>query len=152
MQSFIKKILVFCALVIFNGFMWFYFDLGALLTFDTIKNNRTLLLATVNNNYWLSVGIYIIAYMIDAALFLPATAIMIMVGGFLFGIIPTVFFGIIGATTGATIAFLITRYSFWSNHAAVLWGKTHRIQCKIQLNNLCAICFLSDLFQYFHFF
>lgn len=112
MQPLIKKILFFCTLVSINIFLWLYFDLGTLVTFDTIKNNRTLLLATVNSHYWFSVVAYITAYTIDAALFLPATAIMIMLGGFLFGILPTLFYGIIGATLGATSAFLITRYLF----------------------------------------
>jgi len=108
----LKKIAIFCTFLALNIFLWTYFDIGNLLSFESIKNNRDFLLEAVNTHYWRSVVIYMLVYIADAALFLPATAIMIMLGGFLFGVLPTVLYGMISATIGAVLAFSATRYLF----------------------------------------
>lgn len=113
MQSnFIKKVILFALFIAINLFLWFFIDIGSIISFESIQRNRDYLLAAVQNHYTKAVLIYIALYTLDAALFLPATAIMIMLGGFLFGVLPTMLYATIGATAGASCAFLATRYLF----------------------------------------
>lgn len=110
MKPYIKKIFYACIFAIINVFLWFYFDIGSLLTLETFQKNRELLLTTVQNNYTWSVLGYMLVYTLDAALFLPATALLIMLGGFLFGVAAATCYATIAATCGGTIAFLVARY------------------------------------------
>ncbi len=64
----------------------------------------------VSNNYGQSVALYIGLYVLAVVSFLPIVAIMSIIGGFLFGTVEGTIFTNIGATVGATLAFLITRY------------------------------------------
>lgn len=90
--------------------VFFYFDLGRYLTFDALKANRDNLLAYAESNYAVSVTSFIVIYCLVVALSLPGAAIMTLAGGFLFGpLLGTVYVNL-GATTGATVAFLVARY------------------------------------------
>jgi uncharacterized membrane protein YdjX (TVP38/TMEM64 family) len=104
-----QKLVYACLFIGINIFLWFYFDIGSFLTLETIQQHRSLLTEYVRDHYIRSVFLYILIYTLDAALFLPATALLIMIGGFLFGVIPAACYAVIAATCGATIAFLITR-------------------------------------------
>jgi uncharacterized membrane protein YdjX (TVP38/TMEM64 family) len=87
-----------------------YFDLGQYLSLDSIKANRDLLLDYTESNYALAVAVFILVYILQTAFSLPGGAILTLTGGFLFGsLIGTVFVNI-GATAGATLAFLAARY------------------------------------------
>ncbi len=87
-----------------------YFDLGRWLSLTALKENRDSLLAFTDANFLSAVGIFIAAYVIVAGLSLPGAVILTLAGGFLFGAIGATFFVNIGATTGATLAFLTARY------------------------------------------
>lgn len=84
--------------------------LGEMLTFDTLQRNRESLLAHVRSGYAGAVALYIGAYILVAAFNLPGAAVMTLSGGFLFGTFPAVLYANIGATAGASIAFLLSRY------------------------------------------
>jgi uncharacterized membrane protein YdjX (TVP38/TMEM64 family) len=151
MKTHKKKIALLGAIVLLNIFLWFYFDVGSLLTFDTIKNNRSFLLQMVENHYTFSVATYIAIYAIDAALFLPATAIMIILGGFLFGVIPTLVYGIMGATLGATTAFLTTRYLFGKSMQTRYHEKLQSFNDKLEQNSIRYLLFVRivPIFPFF---
>ena len=89
---------------------FFYFDLGRFLSLTALKENRDGLLAFTEANFAAAVGIFIIAYAIVTGLSLPGAVILTLAGGFLFGAVGATFFVNIGATTGATLAFLTARY------------------------------------------
>jgi uncharacterized membrane protein YdjX (TVP38/TMEM64 family) len=89
---------------------FFYFDLGHYLTLDALKENRDRLLAFTDANFAAAVGIFIVTYCVVTGLSLPGAAILTLAGGFLFGSVWGTVFVNIGATTGATIAFLAARY------------------------------------------
>ena len=89
---------------------FFYFDLGRLLSLTALKDNRDGLLAFTDANFVSAVGIFIAAYVIVAGLSLPGAVILTLAGGFLFGATMATLFINIGATIGATLAFLTARY------------------------------------------
>jgi uncharacterized membrane protein YdjX (TVP38/TMEM64 family) len=89
---------------------FFYFDLGRFLSLTALKENRDSLLAFTDANFVAAAGIFIVAYVMVAGLSLPGAVILTLAGGFLFGAVLATLFINIGATTGATLAFLTARY------------------------------------------
>src|SRR5215212_8809745 len=83
-----------------------HFDFGRLLSLTALKENRDRLLAFTEANYALAAVLFVIIYIIVTGLSLPGAVILTLAGGFLFGgFLGTVFVNL-GATTGATLAFL----------------------------------------------
>jgi uncharacterized membrane protein YdjX (TVP38/TMEM64 family) len=89
---------------------FFYFDLGRFLSLTALKDNRDSLLAFTDANFMAAVAIFIGAYAMMAGLSLPGAVILTLAGGFLFGAGWATVFVNVGATTGATVAFLTARY------------------------------------------
>ncbi len=98
-------VVIACAIAAF-----FYFDLGRFLSLDALKANRDHLLAFTEANYPAAVGLFILAYIAVTGLSLPGAVILTLAGGFLFGSVVGTLFVNLGATTGATLAFLAARY------------------------------------------
>jgi uncharacterized membrane protein YdjX (TVP38/TMEM64 family) len=80
------------------------------LTFENLKKNRDALLSMVKEHYAASVLTYIGVYIVAIALNAPGAAILTIAGGFLFGTVFAVLYANVGATTGAVLAFLSSRY------------------------------------------
>lgn len=113
---------------------FFYFDLGRYLSLDALKENRDRLLAFTESNYVSAVAIYIVTYCLVVAASLPGAAIMTLAGGFLFGpLLGTVYVNL-GATTGATAAFLVARYLLHDWVEAKFGNKLNPIQEGIAKN------------------
>ena len=89
---------------------FFYFDLGQFLSLTALKENRDSLLAFTDANFAAAVGIFIVAYVVVAGLALPGAVILTLAGGFLFGVGWATLLVNVGATTGATLAFVAARY------------------------------------------
>jgi uncharacterized membrane protein YdjX (TVP38/TMEM64 family) len=87
-----------------------YFDLGQYLSLNSIKANRDLLLNYTESHYAFSVALFILLYILQTTFSLPGGAILTLTGGFLFGSMMGTLFVNIGATIGATLAFLAARY------------------------------------------
>jgi len=87
-----------------------YFDLGHYLTLDSLKANRDFLLNYTASNYVLAVAVFILVYILQTTFSLPGGAILTLAGGFLFGSVMGTLIVNIGATAGATLAFLAARY------------------------------------------
>jgi uncharacterized membrane protein YdjX (TVP38/TMEM64 family) len=90
--------------------LFFYFDLGRVLSLDTLKANRDHLLAFTELNYTAAVLLFILMYIVVTGLSVPGAVILTLAGGFLFGTVPATLYVNVGATTGATLAFLAARY------------------------------------------
>lgn len=90
--------------------LFFYFDLGRFLSLDALKANRDHLLAFTQANYTTAAGLFILAYIAVTGLSLPGAVILTLAGGFLFGSVLGTLLVNLGATTGATLAFLAARY------------------------------------------
>ena len=102
---------VMLALLLVTGIGAFvYFDLGQYLSLESLKTNRDSLLAYADSNFGMAMALFIAAYIIQTGFSLPGGAIMTLAGGFLFGSVLGTVLVNIGATTGATLAFLVARY------------------------------------------
>jgi uncharacterized membrane protein YdjX (TVP38/TMEM64 family) len=91
---------------------FYFFDLMAYLSLDALKANRDRLLLFAQNHYLAAVVLYIMIYVAQTAFSLPGATIMTLTGGFLFGTLWAALYVNLGATTGATLAFLGARYLF----------------------------------------
>lgn len=108
-NTYTGKVLIAVAIALAIG-AFFYFDLGRFLSLTALKENRDSLMAFTDANFGAAVGIFILTYVVVAGLSLPGAVILTLAGGFLFGGILATLFINIGATTGATLAFLAARY------------------------------------------
>jgi uncharacterized membrane protein YdjX (TVP38/TMEM64 family) len=89
---------------------FYYFDLTQYLSLEALKSNRDALLAFTDSHYVTAVSLFVVVYCLVVALSLPGAAIMTLAGGFLFGSLLGTLYVNVGATTGATLAFLAARY------------------------------------------
>lgn len=89
---------------------FFWFDLDSYLTLETMKANRDRLLAFTDEHRASAVVSFIVTYCLVTGLSLPGATILTLVGGFLFGSLWGTVFVNLGATSGATLAFLTARY------------------------------------------
>lgn len=89
---------------------FFYFDLAQYLSLQSLKENRDRLLAFTEANYATAVTLFIVAYVLLTAVSLPGAVILTLCGGFLFGSVLGTLYVNLGATAGATVAFLASRY------------------------------------------
>ena len=91
-------------LVIFHLLGWHeYFN------FDYVSKQRAVLREYVEAHYWVSVVVFIAVYM-TTAFFVPGAIALTLAGGFLFGVLPAALYINAGATIGAVLALLISRY------------------------------------------
>ncbi len=89
---------------------FFYFDLGRFLSLDALKDNRDYLLSFTESHAAAAAALFVLAYVAVTGLSLPGAVILTLAGGFLFGAVWGTLFVNLGATTGATLAFLASRY------------------------------------------
>jgi len=103
------KVLIAVGMALAIG-AFFYFDLGRFLSLTALKENRDGLLAFTEENFAAAAAIFISVYVLVAGLSLPGAVILTLAGGFVFGAGLATMLINVGATTGATLAFLIARY------------------------------------------
>lgn len=89
---------------------FFWFDLDAYLTLETVKTNRDRLLTFTDGHRSAAVASFVVTYCLVTGLSLPGATILTLVGGFLFGSLQGTVLVNLGATSGATLAFLTARY------------------------------------------
>jgi len=90
------------------------------LSFEALRDNREALLAFRDNNYLLTVLVFMGLYVAVVAFSLPGAAIMTLTGGFLFAVFPGVLFVVTAATLGAMAIFLAARWGFGEKLGAKL--------------------------------
>ena len=89
---------------------FFYFDLGRFLSLQALKDNRDDLLSFTETHVAVAAALFVVTYVAVTGLSLPGAVILTLAGGFLFGAVWGMLFVNLGATTGATLAFLASRY------------------------------------------
>ena len=87
-----------------------YFDLSRFLSLQALKDNRDYLLLFTETHSAVAAALFVLAYVAVTGLSLPGAVVLTLAGGFLFGAVLGTLFVNLGATTGATIAFLVSRY------------------------------------------
>jgi uncharacterized membrane protein YdjX (TVP38/TMEM64 family) len=97
---------------------FFYFDLDRYLSLEALKAHRDALLDYTQAHYGKAVVLFIVAYTLVTGLSVPGATAMTLAGGFLFGSVLGTLYVNLGATTGATLAFLASRYLLrdWVEH------------------------------------
>jgi len=90
----------------------FYFDLHHFLTLETVKGYQ----ATVDRIYrdapLLVAGAYVASYVLSAAISIPGATVLTLMGGAIFGAWVAMILVAVGATLGASLAFLCARFIF----------------------------------------
>lgn len=86
-------------------------------TFENIKGQREIFKEFVEEHYGLSVALFIGAHILTG-FFLPGEILLVLVGGFLFGVFWGTLFVDLGMTLGAGLSFLSARYLIgnWIQH------------------------------------
>jgi uncharacterized membrane protein YdjX (TVP38/TMEM64 family) len=79
------------------------------LSLETLVRHRAAIEGFVAARYGLAIAAFIAIYVAAVALSIPGAAILTITGGVLFGWLVAALAAIVGATTGATIVFLIAR-------------------------------------------
>ncbi len=103
--------LVALAILMAASIMLYALDIFEWLTLAYIQEQADLFAVFAHQRYWYAVMLYIFSYILIAALSIPIAALVTLTGGYLFGTIAGACYTNIGATIGATIVFLIVRYS-----------------------------------------
>jgi uncharacterized membrane protein YdjX (TVP38/TMEM64 family) len=90
--------------------LFFVLDLNQFLSLEYIKSQQEMLIAFYRENTAVTIGIYMVIYVIVTALSLPGAAVMTLAGGALFGLLTGTVVVSFASTIGATLAFLVSRF------------------------------------------
>lgn len=104
-----KALLVGCILIAIIFLVW-YLQLYSYFTLASLQSQRSVLERAVERNYWQAVAVFMAVYAAVIALAIPGVPPLTMIGGFLFGLIPTSIYATVSATLGTTVSFLLIRY------------------------------------------
>lgn len=106
-----KKIGLSAAIVMLIG-AFFYFDLGRYFTLKSLKANHEALVAYYESHRLVAISVFLAIYILQTAFSLPGATVLSLGAGALFGLLWGTLLVNIGATVGATLAFLFARYLF----------------------------------------
>lgn len=104
------------------------FTMRDYLTFDTLRDNREIMVAFRDNNYVLTALLFIVAYILIVGFSLPGATLSTLTGGFLFGTVFGTIFSVTGAAIGAAIIFLAARHGFGAKLGARMEAATGPIR------------------------
>jgi len=90
----------------------FYFDLHHFFTLESIKGYQAAVDRLYENRPLLVAGGFVAAYLLTAAMSIPGATVLTLMGGAIFGALFAMVLVAIGATLGATVAFLSARFIF----------------------------------------
>lgn len=119
-----KKVHVVPLIILASGIIAFFaLGGGQYLSFETLRDNRQMILGWTSEHYVLAVIGFIVAYHVAVMFSLPGAVWLSLTGGFLFGTVEATAYIVVGATAGAIGIFLLARYALYDFfHAKV--GKT----------------------------
>ena len=90
------------------------------LSFDSLREHRTVLIEFRDANYLAAVLVFVLVYTVFVAFSVPGGLILSLTGGFLFATFPGVIYNMFGATLGASAIFLAARWGFGAKLAVTL--------------------------------
>ena len=92
--------------------VFYFFDIQQYLSFESLKANRDRLNIIYHENFIIFISGFIGIYFLTVSLSLPGAAVLTLTAGAIFGSVLGTFLVNIGATLGATAAFLSARFIF----------------------------------------
>ncbi len=110
-KNYWKKIILFLVIAGLAG-SFFIFDLNTYFSLAGLKGQLDTLKTFYAHNKALTIMLYMIIYIVMAGLSLPGATIMTLAGGAVFGTLTGTILVSFASTSGATLAFLLTRYIF----------------------------------------
>lgn len=105
-----KKKIILLSVIAIAVTLFFVFDLGRYLSLESLKSNRDQLHAFYEANAVVMIAAFIGVYIVAVALSLPGATILTLCAGAIFGSVTGTLVVNIGATVGATLAFLVARF------------------------------------------
>lgn len=131
--------------------LFFYFDLGRLLTLESLKVNHQVLLHFYEAHTVLAVAAFMALYVLQTALSLPGAAILSLASGAIFGAAMGTVYAVVSATVGAALAFLVTRYLLRDAVISKFGGKLEKLNRELEQRGFNYLLFLRlvPLFPFF---
>lgn len=122
MQKIIWRLLPLLTLIALL-ILFFYFQLERYVSFNALKEHRSLLVSWTQTHYALAVLLFMGVYITAVAISVPGAIFLTLTGGFLFGIVWGTVFVVISATIGATLLFFAVRTALneWLNKKTAAW-------------------------------
>lgn len=105
-----KKNLLAIAVLATVAIVWEFSNLDTYLTYDFIGKNYLKIDQAVSENYFISMVVFFISYLVIAAMCFPGLALLSFMSGMLFGFLDGTLICSFASTMGASIAFLISRH------------------------------------------
>jgi len=103
-----KQIILLICLLALILLLWLT-DLHHFLTFENILKNRDIFFAFIDQNYVLSVSVFLMLY-VFTAFFIPGTLALTAAAGFFFGFAAGTVYSLTAACIGAVLSFLTSRH------------------------------------------
>lgn len=131
--------------------LFFYLDLGRVLTLESLKANRQLLLQYHAEHALLMVAAFMAIYIIQTALALPGAVILSLSAGAIFGPLLGTVYAVSAASIGATLSFLVTRYLLRDAVLSKFGSKLDGINKELEERGINYLLFLRlvPLFPFF---
>lgn len=111
-----------------------YSGLGDLLTIETLKTHRTVLVDWVSTHVLLAAAAYVATYIVAVAFSVPGATFLTLSGGFLFDALFGTALTVVGATIGATLIFLFAKILFGESALDRLGDRATRLAANIRAN------------------
>ena len=108
MKKYSKLLVIIGLLILITVF--FYFDLGRYFNLEYLKSQKDSFLKLYQDYPSKTIFIYSLIYIASTALSLPGAAVLTLAGGAIFGVGLGTLIVSFASTTGATLAFLVSRF------------------------------------------
>jgi uncharacterized membrane protein YdjX (TVP38/TMEM64 family) len=115
---------------------------GKFLTLESLKGNREGLVALRNTHSFLFPALFVLMYIVQTAASLPGAAILSLAAGAVFGVPQGTLCVVAGATTGAVLAFLVSRTLLRDRVVRTFGERMEGIDRGLRENGLSYLLFL----------
>lgn len=136
-----NKLLIILLALVGVG-LFFYLNLGQLLTLESLKDNRQLLVQYHAEHAQLMVAGFMLLYIVQTGLALPGATILSLAAGAVFGPWLGTLYAVTAASIGATLSLLVTRYLLRDAVLHRFGDKLERINLELEQRGLNYLLFL----------
>ena len=146
-----NKKIILLVLIGVGASSFYFFDIQQYLSFESLKTNRDRLNFIYQENSIAFISWFVVIYFLTVSLSLPGATVLTLTAGAVFGSVLGMFLVNIGATLGATAAFLSARFIFRDWVEDKFSDKLEAVNSGISSNALSYMLFLRlvPLFPFF---